>query len=125
MAHLSLSKRAQLVCQRFGLRNLDRTTLACIYRRNKVQFRKPQFYYSRKDGNRDQLQKEQFQKSMEIADLMKKGKHLIYVDETTFNQWQMPSRAWMRKDMYLKMPTSRGNSYTLIGGISDRGLIHY
>ena len=71
------------------------------------------------------MQKEQFQKSMEIADLMKKGKHLIYVDETTFNQWQMPSRAWMRKDMYLKMPTSRGNSYTLIGGISDRGLIHY
>ena len=37
----------------------------------------------------------------------------------------MPSRAWMKKDMYLKMPTSRGNSYTLIGGISDRGLIHY
>ena len=37
----------------------------------------------------------------------------------------MPSRAWMKKEMYLKMPTSRGNSYTLIGAISDRGLIHY
>ena len=37
----------------------------------------------------------------------------------------MPSRAWMRKDMYLQMPTSRGNSYTLIAGISERGLIHY
>lgn len=55
------------------------------------------------------------------------GKHLIYVDESTFHQWQVPSRVWVRKDSQIvHMPSNRGMSVTVIGAISEKmGLVHY
>jgi hypothetical protein len=49
---------------------------------------------------------------------------IIYVDETTFNLWQTPSRMWFKPGMTFEMPTVRGPSITLIGAISvRRGLV--
>ena len=48
-----------------------------------------------------------------------KGKHLIYVDESTFNLWQVPNRAWVRRDTMLTMPSGRGRSITVIAAISE------
>ena len=55
-----------------------------------------------------------------------KGRHLIYLDESTFNLWQVPTRAWVRKDSMLTMPSNRGRSMTVIAAISEQqGIIHY
>ena len=63
---------------------------------------------------------------MEMAQLMARGKNLIYVDESSFHQWLVPSRAWLKKDMVLKMPSSRGSSMTIIAAISEKvGIAHF
>lgn len=57
---------------------------------------------------------------------MSANKHIIYIDESSFHQWLVPSRAWVSKDMVLKMPSSRGKSMTIIGGISEKlGIVHF
>ena len=61
-----------------------------------------------------------------MAELMVQGKHLIYVDESTFNMWQVPFRSWVRSDTVLIMPSNRGRSVTVIGAISSQlGLVHH
>jgi hypothetical protein len=49
----------------------------------------------------------------------------IYVDETTFNTWQRPDRAWMRSDERVRIPldSTRVGRVTLYGAIGD-GLRH-
>lgn len=50
---------------------------------------------------------------------------IVYVDETTFNLWQAPSRVWLKVGMRVELPNTRGQSITMIGGISTRrGLFH-
>ena len=50
---------------------------------------------------------------------------IIYIDETSFNIWQSPSRIWLKEGMRVELPNSRGPSITMIGAISTmRGLIH-
>lgn len=64
--------------------------------------------------------------AFEIADLIKKGKQIVYVDESTFNNWQVPRRTWVTREMVLQMPTSRGTSISVIAAISEKqGLVHY
>ena len=64
--------------------------------------------------------------SKQIAELMMKGKHLVYVDECTFNSWQVPSRSWTRQDTIINMPSNRGKSITIIGAISEKmGGVHF
>lgn len=61
-----------------------------------------------------------------MAELIVKGRHLIYVDESTFHMWQVPNKSWVRDDTVLNMPSSRGKSVTIIGAISDRlGIVHF
>lgn len=61
-----------------------------------------------------------------MGELIVKGRHLIYVDECTFNLWQTPNRAWVRSDTVLTLPSSRGKSITVIGAISEQvGLVHF
>lgn len=58
--------------------------------------------------------------------MMQRGKHIVYLDESTFHQWLVPTRAWVTKYMTLQMPSSRGSSISVIAAISERqGLIHY
>ena len=125
MAPHSLESRVILIEQQFGVK-ITAHHLWHIYRRNKVRFVKPQYSYCRKEVRRDELYDEQQRVSMEIAELMARGKHLIYLDESSFHQWLVPSRAWVRKDMALKMPSTRGRSMTIIAAISERvGLAHF
>ena len=44
---------------------------------------------------------EQKRVAFEIADLMMKGKHIVYVDESSFHRWLVPSRTWVTRDMVL------------------------
>ena len=69
----------------------------------------------------------QQQFSKELTKLMMNGTHeIVYIDETTFHLWQQPGRCWLKRDMALTIPTTRGHSITLIGALSEeRGLFHY
>ena len=50
---------------------------------------------------------------------------IVYVDETSFNLWQTPSRGWLKPGMRVDMPNQRGRSITMIGAVSTlRGLFH-
>jgi transposase len=63
--------------------------------------------------------------SREITQAMIANKQIIYVDETTFHQWMVPARAWVKDNMALKMPSSRGTSFSIVGAISERdGLVY-
>ena len=42
--------------------------------------------------------------AFEIADLMMKGKNIVYVDESTFHRWLVPKRSWVTRDMVVSIP---------------------
>ena len=63
---------------------------------------------------------------IEMAQLMRAGKQLIYIYETQFHKQQLCERVWVKKSMTLRKPDGRGKGVTLIGAISEKqGLIHY
>ena len=50
---------------------------------------------------------------------------IVYIDETSFNIWQSPSRVWLKQGMRVELPNTRGPSITMIGAVStQRGLFH-
>jgi hypothetical protein len=101
-------------------------SVAKLYKKYKISYRKPQYSYSRKLANKNDIFEQQQKISKEMGELIVKGRLLIYVDESTFNLWQTPSRAWVRGDTVLSLPSSRGKSITVIGAISEQvGLVHY
>ena len=74
----------------------------------------------------DDLIQEQKKVAFEIAELMMKGKQIVYVDESSFHRWLRPSKTWVYRDMSLEMPTLRGKNFCVIAGISEKqGLIHH
>ena len=111
--------------QMFGVR-IHYTTLSLFYRQHRVTCRKPQYTYMRKQKKQKELIDEQKSAAFEIAELIMKGKQIVYVDESSFHRWLVPSRTWVTRDMVLQMPSSRGQSFTIIGAISEKqGLVHY
>jgi predicted chitinase len=62
---------------------------------------------------------------MEMAQLMKAGKQLIYVDESMFYSTLTCDRVWVYRGMTLSKPRDK-YSCSVIGAISDKqGLLHY
>ncbi len=50
---------------------------------------------------------------------------IVYIDETTFNLWQSPSKMWLKAGMNVELPDQRGQSITMIGALSiNYGLLH-
>jgi len=96
------------------------TTLSNFYRRNKVTCRKPQYQYGRKEIMQLEIAKDQKLVAFQMAELIKKGKQVIYVDESTFNHWLVPRKTWIRRDMVLQMPSTRGQSISVIATISEK-----
>ena len=102
------------------------TTLSLFYRQHKVTCRKPQYTYLRKQKKQSELMDDQKSVAYEIAELIKKGKQIVYVDESSFHRWLLPTRTWLTRDMVLEIPSNRGKSFTVIAAISEKqGLVHY
>ena len=57
---------------------------------------------------------------MEIAELMQAGKQVIYIEESQFHKQLICERVWVRRDMMLRKPDSRGRGATVIGAISEK-----
>ena len=108
-----------MIEEKFGVK-IHKTTLGTFYREHKVSCRKPQYIYYRKQTKQEELIQEQKRVAFEIADLMMKGKQIVYVDESSFHRWLRPSRTWVYRDMAIEMPTLRGKDFCVIAGISEK-----
>ena len=105
----------------------DLSTLRKYYLRLGVRYRKLSYDYQQKTQRAAeiQLKQKEFVHNLTIC-MMEQRREIIYIDETTFNLWQIPSRTWLAKGMKVQIAESRGKSITLIGAISrERGVIHY
>ena len=67
-----------------------------------------------------EIAKDQKLVAFQMAELIKKGKLVIYVDESTFNHWLVPRKTWIRREMVLQMPSLRGQSISVIAAISEK-----
>ncbi len=62
----------------------------------------------------------------DVVPLMRAGKQIIYIDETTFHKQILCSRAWVKRTMELPKPQGRGKGVTVLGAISEKqGLVHF
>jgi transposase len=84
-AHLSLEQRVILIEQKFGVK-ISFQTLSTFYKKHKVTYIKPQYTYNRKEAIKDELAVQQQKTVMEIAELMKAGKQVVYIDESQFHK---------------------------------------
>ena len=92
-----------------------------------MKYVKPQLNYDAKQLRQDELRVQQldFCKFLTLQLMIEKDLEFIYVDETTFNLWQTPSRVWIKDGMHIAIPKDRGVSITLISSLSvERGIIH-
>ena len=99
-ASYSLSYRVLKIEQMFNVK-IHYTTLSTFYRKHKVTCRKPQYTYLRKLKKKDELIKDQKSVAFEMAELIMKGKQIVYVDDSTFHRWLLPTRTWVTRDMVL------------------------
>ena len=92
-----------------------------------IKFRRPHYDYAQKARKADDIQMQQQVFSRKLGTVMVEDeREIIYIDESTFNLWQYPTRAWLAKGMGITLAETRGKSITIIGAISeDRGLVHY
>ena len=75
----------------------------------------------------DQIKNKQREFVHLVGNLRSREELVIYIDETTFNVWQIPPRISARSDdLDVNISSNRGSSYTLIGAIdSFRGGRYY
>ena len=124
MAHLPLVVRAEIIRKKFNFETYHLTSLHMLYRRNGVRLARPQYHYARKLAQQEAITASQKKVSTEITEAMMANKHIIYIDESSFHQWMVPSRAWVKPNMSIQMPSSRGCSFSIIAAISEqKGLL--
>ncbi len=101
--------------------------MSACYREFGATYRKPQIVYRSKNERQQELCQSQQQFSMELTRLIidRPMLDIVYIDETTFNIWQAPSRIWLKPGMKVEIPNQRGQSISMIGALSiHHGLIH-
>lgn len=86
-----------------------------------MKFIKPQINFDAKQLRNEELQSRQFDycKHLALQMMIEKDLEFIFIDETTFNLWQTPQRAWLKPGMFVTIPKDRGVSITLISSISE------
>ena len=127
MRHLSLAQRAEVLKQRLNIPKLSAMTVWRYYQEFGAKYIKPKIVYRSKNERQKELCEQQQKFSQEILRLVMHHAEveIIYIDETTFNIWQAPSRVWLKDGMRVELPNSRGPSITMIGAVSTkRGLFH-
>ena len=98
-----------------------------VYREFGAKYIKPKIVYRSKNDRKVEIMEKQQQCSLAILRTIMHCPEveIVYIDETTFNIWQAPSRVWLKEGMRIALPNTRGCSITMIGAISTvRGLFH-
>ena len=127
MRHLSLIQRAEALKQRLGLKKLSPSTVWRCYKEFGAKYIKPKVVYRSKNERQQELCSLQQRFSQEVLRLImhEPDVEIVYIDETSFNIWQSPSRVWLKQGMRVELPNTRGASITMIGVVStQRGLFH-
>lgn len=123
-AHLSLEDRARIIELKHGVK-VTGATVRKYYRKGRITYRKPQYDYHKKLACQRGLGDQQQEIAKELVTLHMEGRHVIFIDETSFHRWMTKSRAWVKTGVSLPMASSRGPSFTLIAAISSQlGLVH-
>ena len=104
--HLSLAQRAEVLRRDMNLVNLSEMTVWRVYQELGAKFIKPKIVYRSKNERQKELCEKQQQFSSELIKTMIDFPkvEIVYVDETTFNLWQAPSRIWLKPGMRVELP---------------------
>jgi hypothetical protein len=116
-----------LLKDELNLEKLSRSTVWRCYKEFGAKYVKPKIVYKSKMEREALICQQQQHFSQEIIRIIMHCKQveIVYVDETSFNLWQTPSRVWLKPGMRVDMPNQRGRSITMIGAVStQRGLFH-
>ena len=92
-----------------------------------AKYVKPKIVYRSKNERQAELcaQQQAFTETIVNLTMHQPDVEIVYIDETTFNLWQAPSRVWLKEGMRIELTDRRGQSITMIGAISTkRGLFH-
>ena len=89
MNHLSLSKRALIMREKFGLEKFSSATLRNYYARYGVKFKKPDYKYYRTQAEDQDLKERQLIFVKQLAQIMthKQYDEIIYIDESSMHLW--------------------------------------
>ena len=111
MAHLSLRERVSIIRNKYNMPTFSDSTLRTIYLRRNVKFRCPRYQYAAKyEKSMELVQQQNY--SREITRRLIDHHHIVYIDETSFNMWQRPSKMCLAKaHQDLRIPTKRGRSF--------------
>lgn len=74
-------------------------TLRRIYLRNGVKFRNVKTVKLVAAENKDSLEEQRFLFAVTLANLLREGKHITYLDETTFKSWSTQKKDWSHADI--------------------------
>jgi hypothetical protein len=117
--HLSLEERCYLIKRKWNIQ-ITRPHLSNIYKIYGVKgVKRPSFKFTL--GKRT-ISEHQARIRLYVDELiwvMRKGKKIIYTDETSTHLWERLSRIWMRPEepVEMRFRTGRGKSITVTGGI--------
>ena len=124
--HMSLQQRANYWREKLGLAKLSTWLIREIYLENGASYRKPKVVYKSKNERVEELRHKQKEFSTTITRVImsEPNTDIVYIDETTFHLWMSPPRVWIKPGMRVEMPDQRGQSISVIGGLSlKHGLI--
>ena len=112
--------------EKLGLAKLSTWLIREIYLENGASYRKPKVVYKSKNERVEELRHKQKEFSTTITRVImsEPDTDIVYIDETTFHLWMSPPRVWIKPGMRVEMPDQRGQSISVIGGLSlKHGLI--
>jgi len=91
-----------------------------FYRANGIAWKTGKAIYRKEKSLEKTLQKERFVFARILAKLIEEKVPLIYMDETTFNTWQMKTKSWSSKSdiVYHHRPSTR-LGITVFGAIGN------
>jgi transposase len=92
-AHLTIRQRAVKILKQFKV-SITPERLRFFYRRSKLRYRQTALKYYPHGRNLVQLEQERMEFALMLSNAIADQRQIIYMDETTFNQEQMQSRAW-------------------------------
>lgn len=108
MQSLTLVQRALQIKRKFNLPSLNAATVRNYYLQHGVKYRVPQYDYRVKAIQQHNLTEKQQEYVRTVAEEMKNGRHLIYIDETSFHRWQYKRKQWVTANMSVQIPNTRG-----------------
>ena len=87
---------------------------------NGLKYRTGQAVYRKEMSTSDQIKDQRLNFAKLIANLIAKGKPLIYTDETTFHTWMLKAKSWSKKKgSVLHARNNLRMGVTVYGAIGD------